>query len=336
MEKSKKIIVGITAGDMNGIGPEILLSVLSKNLFPENGVPVVYASYENLENTKNHLSMNCELRLIHSASELEDSVINVLDVDANGAAINYGKKDKAMGRLAYHCLAKAVKDLNEENIDVLVTAPINKEIIQSKHFSFMGHTDYLSENVEGSSVMMMVSESLRVALLTEHLSLSKVTSSINKDLVERRTKSIYKTLQLDFNIPNPKIAMLSIDPHAGDNGVIGTIDNMVLAPCINFMKKEGIQVDGPFPADSFFGSMKYKEFDAVVAPYHDQGLIPFKTLSFGKGVNFTSGLKYVRTSPDHGTAYEIAGKGVAKDSSFLEAIKLALAVYKNRKLTSES
>lgn len=321
---------------MNGIGPEIVLSVLSKNKLPENCVPVVYASYENLEGTKKHLSTDCKLHLIHSASELEDSVINVLDIDALGATIEYGKKDKAMGKLAYHCLAKAVKDLNEEKIDVLVTAPINKETIQSKNFSFMGHTDYLNEKIEGSSVMMMVSESLRVALLTEHLSLSKVTSSITSELVESRTKSIHKTLQLDFGIPNPKIAMLSIDPHAGDNGVIGTIDNMVLAPCINFMKKEGIQLNGPFPADSFFGSMKYKEFDAVIAPYHDQGLIPFKTLSFGKGVNFTSGLKYVRTSPDHGTAYEISGKGVAKDSSFLEAIKLALAVYKNRKLTSES
>ena len=336
MEKSKKIIVGITAGDMNGIGPEILLSVFSKNLLPENCVPLVYASHKILESTKKHLSMNCELRLIHSASELEDSVINVLDIDAFGATIDYGKKDKAMGRLAYHCLAEAVKDLNEENIDVLVTAPINKETIQSKNFSYMGHTDYLNENIEGSSVMMMVSETLRVALLTEHLSLSKVTSSITSELVESRTKSVHKTLQLDFNIHNPKIAMLSVDPHAGDNGVIGTIDNMILAPSINFMKKEGIQVDGPFPADSFFGSMKYKEFDAVIAPYHDQGLIPFKTLSFGKGVNFTSGLKYVRTSPDHGTAYEIAGKGVAKDSSFLEAIKLALAVYTNRTKASTS
>ena len=336
MGKSKKIIVGITAGDMNGIGPEIILSVLSKNKLPESCAPLVYASFENLENTNKHLSMNCELRLIHSASELEDSAINVLDIDAHGATIAYGKKDKAMGKLAYHCLAKGVNDLKEENIDVLVTAPINKETIQSKHFSFMGHTDYLNEKVEGSSVMMMVSESLRVALLTEHLSLSKVTSSITSELVENRTKSIHKTLQLDFGIHNPKIAMLSIDPHAGDNGVIGNIDNMVLAPCINFMKKEGIQVDGPFPADSFFGSMKYKDFDAVIAPYHDQGLIPFKTLSFGKGVNFTSGLKYVRTSPDHGTAYEIAGKGAAKDSSFLEAIKLALAVYTNRTKASKS
>jgi 4-hydroxythreonine-4-phosphate dehydrogenase len=334
--KSKKIIVGITVGDMNGIGPEIVLSVLSKNLLPENCVSVVYASYENLENTKRHLSIDCELRLIHSASEFKGSVINVLDIDALGAAIDYGKKDKAMGKLAYRCLAKAVKDLNEEKIDFLVTAPINKEAIQSKHFSFIGHTDYLNENVEGSPVMMMVSESLRVALLTEHLSLSKVTGSITKDLVESRTKSVHKTLQLDFNIHHPKIAMLSIDPHAGDNGVIGDTDNMVLAPCINFMKKNGIQVDGPFPADSFFGSMKYKEFDAVIAPYHDQGLIPFKTLSFGKGVNFTSGLKYVRTSPDHGTAYDIAGKGVAKDTSFLEAIKLALAVYTNRTKASTS
>ena len=315
---------------MNGIGPEIVLSVLSKNQLPENCVPVVYASYENLEGTKKHLSIDCKFHLVHSANELEDSAINVLDIDADGAAVCYGKKDKAIGNLAYHCLAKAVKDLNEEKIDILVTAPINKETIQSKHFYFMGHTDYLNENIEGSSVMMMVSEPLRVALLTEHISLSKVTSFITKNLVERRTKSIHKTLQLDFNIHNPKIAMLSIDPHAGDNGVIGTIDNMVLVPCINFMKKEGMLVDGPFPADSFFGSMKYKEFDAVIAPYHDQGLIPFKTLSFGKGVNFTSGLKYVRTSPDHGTAYEIAGKGLAKDTSFLEAIKLALAVYINR------
>ncbi len=321
---------------MNGVGPEILLSILSKNQFPENCVPLVYASYKNLERTKKHLSMNCELHLIHSASKLEESAINVLDIDARGAAVNYGKKDKVMGRLAYHCLAKAAQDLKDEKIDVLVTAPINKETIQSKNFSFTGHTDYLNENIEGSSVMMMVSESLRVALLTEHLSLSKVTSSVTEDLVESRTRSVHKTLQLDFNIREPKIAMLSIDPHAGDNGVIGTIDNMVLAPCINFMKKEGMLIDGPFPADSFFGSMKYKEFDAVIATYHDQGLIPFKTFSFGKGVNFTSGLKYVRTSPDHGTAYEIAGKGAAKDSSFREAIKLAVEVYKNRKLTIET
>ena len=321
---------------MNGIGPEILLSVLSKNLLPENCVPLVYASYENLESTKKHLSMSCELHLIHSFSELEDSVINVLDIDASGAAVHYGKRDKATGKLAYHCLAKAVKDLNQEKIDVLVTAPINKETIQSKNFSFMGHTDYLNENVEGSSVMMMVSESLRVALLTEHLSLSKVPCSITSELVENRTKSIYKTLQLDFNIHQPKIAMLSVDPHAGDNGVIGNIDNMILAPCISLMKNEGVLIDGPFPADSFFGSMKYKEFDVVIAPYHDQGLIPFKTLSFGKGVNFTSGLKYIRTSPDHGTAYEIAGKGVAKDTSFQEAIKLAVAVYTNRKATTKS
>ena len=321
---------------MNGVGPEILLSILSKNQFPKNCTPVIYASYKNLENTKRHLSINCELRLINSFSELEDSAINVLEIDALGATINYGKKDKAIGMLAYHCLAQAVKDLNGRNIDVLVTAPINKETVQSKHFSFIGHTDYLSENIEGSSVMMMVSDSLRVALLTEHLSLSKVTGFITNKLVESRTKSIHKTLQLDFNIPEPKIAMLSIDPHAGDNGVIGNIDNMVLVPCIRYMRKEGIMVNGPFPADSFFGSMKYKQFDAVIAPYHDQGLIPFKTLSFGKGVNFTSGLKYVRTSPDHGTAYEIAGKGVAKDTSFLEAIKLALAIYTNRKATSES
>jgi len=332
--KSKKIIVGITAGDMNGVGPEILLSILSKNEFPDNCVPLVYASYENLKNTNKNLSIGCELRLINTCFELEDSAINVFDIDAHGATINYGRKDKAIGKLAYHCLVQAVEDLNQGNIDVLVTAPINKETIHSKKFSFMGHTDYLNENIEGSSVMMMVSESLRVALLTEHMSLSKVAGSISKELVESRTKSIHKTLQSDFNIHDPKIAMLSIDPHAGDNGVIGTIDNMVLAPCINFMKKEGMLVDGPFPADSFFGSRKYKEFDVVIAPYHDQGLIPFKTLSFGKGVNFTSGLKHVRTSPDHGTAYEIVGQGLANDSSFREAIKLAIEVYKNRKLAT--
>ena len=321
---------------MNGIGPEILLSVLSKKQLPEGCVPLVFASYKNLERTKKHLSINCELRLINSAFDLKDSVINVLDIDSRGAAVNYGKKDKATGNLAYHCLVRAVKDLNDKKIDVLVTAPINKETIQSSNFSFMGHTDYLNENIEGSSVMMMVSKSLRVALLTEHVSLSKVTGLITKELVESRTKSIHKTLQLDFNIHEPKIAMLSVNPHAGDNGVIGNIDKAVLAPCISFMKKKGMHVDGPFPADSFFGSMKHKEFDVVVASYHDQGLIPFKTLSFGKGVNFTSGLKHVRTSPDHGTAYEIAGRGVAKDTSFLEAIKLAVEVYKNRIKASTS
>jgi 4-hydroxythreonine-4-phosphate dehydrogenase len=212
----------------------------------------------------------------------------------------------------------------------LVTAPINKNNIQTEDFKFPGHTDYLAQELEGESLMFMVTDGLRVGLLTDHVAVKDVAASITPQLIRSKITTILNSLKMDFGIGKPKIALLGINPHSGDNGVIGKEDDEVLRPVIKEMSEKGHLVFGPYAADSFFGSDNYKNFDAILAAYHDQGLIPFKTLSFGKGVNFTAGLNKVRTSPDHGTAYEIAGKGVADNSSFKEAVFMALHIFKNR------
>ena len=225
--------------------------------------------------------------------------------------------------------------MKDGKIDVLVTPPINKEAIHSNEFNFMGHTDYIDSQINGSSTMMMVSNDLRVALLTEHIPISKVTDSITSDYVKNKVNSLNETLMRDFQIERPKIAVLSIDPHAGDGGVIAQNDKKIMVPAIKKAYDSGILVYGPFSADSFFGSNEYKKYDLVIASYHDQGLIPFKTLSFGMGVNYTSGLDKIRTSPDHGTAYSIAGKGIASRDSFLCSIYLAIDIYRRRKIYDE-
>ena len=215
-------------------------------------------------------------------------------------------------------------------MDALVTAPINKNNIQSDDFKFPGHTDYLAQELEGESLMFMVTENLKVGLLTDHVAVKDAPAAINPILIRTKVRTMEKSLQMDFGIRRPKIAVLGINPHSGDNGVIGKEDDEVLKPVIREMAHAGHLVFGPYSADSFFGSDGYLNFDAVLAAYHDQGLIPFKTLSFGKGVNYTGGLSKVRTSPDHGTAYEIAGKGKADHSSFKEAVFMALHIYRNR------
>ena len=240
-----------------------------------------------------------------------------------------------MGHAAFESIKKGVKDLKEGKIDVLVTPPINKEAIHSEDFLFMGHTDYINSEINGSSTMMMVSNDLRIALLTEHIPVAKVTDLITPELVENKVNALNETLMRDFQIERPKIAILSIDPHVGDGGVIAENDKKLIVPAIKKAQDSGVLVYGPFSADSFFGSAEYKKYDLIIAAYHDQGLIPFKTLSFGMGVNYTSGLDKIRTSPDHGTAYSIAGKGVASTDSFLCSIYLAIDVYRRRKIYDE-
>ena len=213
----------------------------------------------------------------------------------------------------------------------MLTAPINKHNIQSEEFKFPGHTDYLAQELEGDCMMLMVSGNLRVGLLTDHVPVKDIANVITPELIKTKIQTIYKTLKQDFRISKPKIAVLGINPHTGDNGVIGNEDDTVLRPTLKELKESGMLVFGPYAADSFFGSDNYKNFDAIIASYHDQGLIPFKTLSFGNGVNFTAGLNKIRTSPDHGTAFEIAGKGKADASSFKEALYTAIEIYKNRK-----
>ena len=221
-------------------------------------------------------------------------------------------------------------DRKQKKIDVLVTAPIHKKAIQSKEFNFKGHTDYLNSKFKGSSLMFMITNELKVGLLTEHVPLSSVKELITEELITNKVEGIHRSLLNDFSITKPRIAVLGINPHSGDNGVIGNEDDQLLKPILKKISSTGKLVYGPYPADSFFGSDNYKNFDAIIAAYHDQGLIPFKTLSFGYGVNYTSGLEIIRTSPDHGTAFEIAGKGIADETSFKEAMFAAIDIYNTR------
>tara|TARA_A100001011_G_C14263715_1_gene823718 strand:- start:301 stop:1404 length:1104 start_codon:yes stop_codon:yes gene_type:complete len=329
--KGDKIKVGFTVGDMNGIGPEVLLKSLSDYMLLELITPVIYGPINNLVFTANHFDLDMSFNKIKNAGSSDPEKVNVINEFNVVPEISFGELDKEMGELAFSSIEKAVIDLNKNQIDVLVTAPINKEAIHSEKFNFMGHTDYIDSKVEGEAVMMMVSEGLRVALLTEHMPISKVSESITRELVDRKIKALNHTLKRDFQIERPKIAVLSIDPHGGDNGVIGSDDKKILNPAIKDLYESGILVFGPYASDSFFGSSEFKKFDLVVASFHDQGLIPFKTLSFGKGVNYTSGLSKIRTSPDHGTAFGISGKNTAMKGSFLSSIFLAIDLFKNRK-----
>jgi 4-hydroxythreonine-4-phosphate dehydrogenase len=249
--------------------------------------------------------------------------------------INFGVNDEKVGEYAIKSFVTATKSLKEGLIDVLVTAPINKYNIQSEDFKFPGHTDYLDQELEGNALMMMVQDNLRVGLLTDHIPLNQVASHLTEELIIKKIETIKQSLIQDFSISKPKIAVLGLNPHCGDGGVIGSEDDTILKPALKKIFEKGTLVFGPFAADGFFGSNQFEKYDAIVATYHDQGLIPFKTLSFGKGVNYSAGLNKIRTSPDHGTAYDIAGKGIADYNSFKEAVYLAIDVYNSRNQYAE-
>ena len=334
-DQTNNIKVGFTTGDMNGVGPEVLLNSLQNAELLSLCTPVIYGSLKNLNYTASHLGFDISFNKINSVEQSQDEKINVIDSFKNPPPISFGTLNKEMGAAAFESIKNGIKDLKEAKIDVLVTPPINKEAIHSDDFRFMGHTDYINSEINGSATMMMVSNELRVALLTEHIPVSEITNSITTELVETKLKSLSETLIRDFQIEQPKIAILALDPHAGDGGIIADNDKKLIVPAVKKMQDSGILVYGPFPADSFFGSAEYMKYDLIVASYHDQGLIPFKTLSFGMGVNYTSGLDRIRTSPDHGTAYSIAGKGVASKDSFLSSIYLAIDVYRRRKIYDE-
>ena len=332
MEKEEKIKLGISIGDLNGIGGELVIKTFEDSRMLEFCTPIIYASVKTLSFLKKHFESTLDFNSIQRAEQAVDSKVNVVTVWSDDVRINFGEEDLKIGSYAIKSLQAAVKDLKSDRIDVLVTAPINKHNIQSDEFKFPGHTDYLAQELEGDSLMFMVSDDLKVGLLTDHVPVSEVSKHITPELIKNKISIIYNSLVQDFNIRLPKIAVLGINPHTGDHGVIGSEDDEVLRPALEEIKKSGKLVYGPYAADSFFGSKNYKNFDAIVATYHDQGLIPFKTLAFGNGVNYTAGLSKVRTSPDHGTAYEIAGKGVADISSFKEAIFSGIAIFRNRNM----
>ncbi|MDO6516070.1 4-hydroxythreonine-4-phosphate dehydrogenase PdxA [Zobellia galactanivorans] len=331
MQEEGKIRLGISIGDLNGIGCEVVLKTFEDARMLDFCTPVIFASNKTISFQKKELGLDINYHGVSDASKAVDGKINVVNVWKEVPKIKFGEATPEAGKFAIASLRAAVEALKNDSIDVLVTAPINKNNIQADDFKFPGHTDFLAQELEGESLMFMVTDDLKVGLLTDHLAVKDVSAAINPILIRDKVRTIEKSLQMDFGIRAPKIALLGINPHSGDNGVIGKEDDEVLKPVIKEMSDAGHLVFGPYSADSFFGSDTYKSFDAILAAYHDQGLIPFKTLSFGKGVNYTAGLSKVRTSPDHGTAYEIAGKGEADPSSFKEAVFTALHIFKNRK-----
>lgn len=330
MKKGEKIKVGISVGDLNGIGGEIIIKAFEDNRMLEFCTPVIFASVKLFSFLKKHLKSQIHFHGINSPKQAIHGKINVVNVWKEGVEVQFGKESEIAGKYSIKSLKASTKALRADEIDVLVTAPINKHNIQSDSFNFPGHTDYLAKELEGESLMFMITDELKIGLFTDHVPLKDIATHISPELIEKKIDIIYNSLIQDFGILKPKIAVLGINPHTGDNGVIGTEDDDILRPTLKRIKEQGKLVFGPYAADSFFGSDNYKNFDAIIATYHDQGLIPFKTLSFGKGVNFTAGLNKIRTSPDHGTAYEIAGKGIADPSSFKEAIFAAIHLERTR------
>lgn len=331
MKSAQKVKLGISIGDLNGIGGEVIVKTFEDSRMLDFCTPVIFASVKTMSFLKKHFDLTLNFQGIEKPSEVIEGKVNVINVWKENVNINFGVEDPESGKYAFKSLQAAVKALKEDEIDVLVTAPINKNTIQSEDFKFPGHTDYLAQELQGNSLMLMITDNLRIGLLTDHVPLKDIAQVITPQLIENKIATIQKTLQQDFRISKPKIAVLGINPHSGDNGLIGQEDETILKPTLQNLRDKGQLVFGPYAADSFFGTKNYKNFDAVIASYHDQGLIPFKTLSFGEGVNFTAGLKKIRTSPDHGTAFEIAGKNLANINSFKEAVFKAVDIFKTRK-----
>jgi 4-phospho-D-threonate 3-dehydrogenase / 4-phospho-D-erythronate 3-dehydrogenase len=331
MDKTDKIIVGISIGDLNGIGVEVILKTFEDKRMLDFCTPVLFGATKAISYHKKALNLETPVHGITAINQINHNKINILNIWKEEVKIELGKATKESGNFAFKSLEASVEHLKENKIDVLVTAPINKENIQSEFFKTPGHTEYLEEKLEGNSLMILMTDELRIGLITGHIPIAKVAETITPDLIKSKVDTMYNSLKQDFGINKPKIAVLSLNPHCGDNGIIGKEDDDIIKPTLTEIADSGKLVFGPYAADGFFGSETYKQFDGVLATYHDQGLAPFKALSFGKGVNFTAGLSHVRTSPDHGTGYDIAGKNQANSSSFKEALFTAIQVYKSRK-----
>ncbi len=330
-DKEKKIRLGITHGDFNGIGYEIIIKSLEDNRILDFFTPVVYGLSRVMAYNRKNLNLNSfNFNTIHNSVSSRNNKINLVNISEEEIKIEYGKSDPEAGKYAHLALDKAVNDLKHNNIDVIVTAPINKENIQSENFTFPGHTEYFANKFETNDfLMLMVSDTLRIGTVTGHVPLKEVPSLLTEELLINKIEVLENSLKLDFGITKPKIAILGLNPHAGENGNIGNEENDIITPSIINAKKKGILAFGPFPADGFFAT-EYTKYDAILAMYHDQGLIPFKTLAFNSGVNYTAGLPYVRTSPAHGTAYDMAGKNNASAESMVSAMYLAVDIYRNR------
>lgn len=331
-EENNTIKVGVTHGDINSISYEIIIKTFLDKRMLENITPIVFGSSKAASYHRKALNINnFNLNLVKSPSQAVEHRTNIVNIIDQEVKIELGKSTTIAGELAFMSLEAAVNAMNSKDIDVLVTGPINKNNIQSDKFSFPGHTEYLAERFgEHDDLMLMIGNDIRIGVMTGHIALREVPNVINQDLILRKLKILNKSLQQDFAIEKPKIALLGLNPHAGDEGLIGKEEQEVIIPAIEEANNRGILAFGPYPADGLFGTPNYRKFDAVMAMYHDQGMLPFKALAFNSGVNYTAGLPIIRTSPAHGTAYEIAGKGMASEESFREAVYLACEIYRNR------
>lgn len=328
--------VGITHGDYNGANYEILMKVFDDGHIAELFTPIIYGSPKIFKEYRKILDLpEVNYNIIEHADAARKGAVNIIDIMEFEPEVLPGQSTRKAGTAARTALNRAVEDLKEGKIDVLVTSPINKENIQSDDFRFPGHTEFLESRLggddNGKALMILCSERLKVALVTTHLPISEVASHITEENILDKLSAFNESLENDFTRPHPKIAVLSLNPHSGDNGVLGKEEQEIIAPAIAKARDENIMAFGPYAADGFFGSGNYRKFDGVLAMYHDQGLIPFKLLSMENGVNYTAGLSFVRTSPDHGTAYDIAGKGVAEADSLRSAIYAAMDIVRNRR-----
>ena len=331
-----KIKIGISVGDINGIGLEVILKTLAQKKILEYCIPVIYGSTKVVSYHKNIAEVDLHYQSLRSAHHLAESKVNVVNCWNESVNITVGKATDVGGQFALRSLEAATKDLKNGLIHGLVTAPISKEAMKMANFPFPGHTEYLTKELGSQeSLMFMLSDRIKVGLVTNHDPLKNVVEKVNKNLILKKLSIMEESLKVDFGIERPIIAVLGLNPHAGDNGVIGEEEEQLIRPAVVEAKKKGTMVMGPFPADSFFGSGHYAKFDGILAMYHDQGLIAFKTLAFGDGVNYTAGLSGIRTSPDHGTAFDIAGKNTADPASFRKAMYYAIDIARNRKAHRE-
>ena len=335
--EERKIRVAITQGDTNGVGYEVILKVFSDPNILELCTPIIYGSPKIASYHRKALNLEVPYTIINHAEEARDGRVNLLACFDDEIKIEMGQPSQEAGAAALKALDRAMTDYRSELYDVLVTAPINKATIQSPGFHFPGHTEYIETSVgEGEkALMILMNETLRVALVTTHLPIKDIAKAITKEGIIEKATIFHKALKRDFRISSPRIAVLSLNPHAGDNGLLGSEEKDIILPAIEELADKGIQAFGPFAADGFFGSGAYDRFDGVLAMYHDQGLAPFKTIALESGVNYTAGLPIVRTSPDHGTSYDIAGKGIADENSMRQAIFTAIDVFRNRQFYDE-
>lgn len=335
--EERKIRVGITHGDINGVGYEVILKAFSDPTMLELCTPIIYGSPKVAAYHRKAMDIQTTFSIVNSRADIQDGRVNILNCTEDELKVELTKPTAEAGKAALSALEKTLQDYREGVFDVLVTAPINKHTIQSDTFHFPGHTEYIEERVgKGEkALMILLKDDFRVALVTGHIPVSEISRTLTKELIMEKMAIFHRSLKQDFGIDSPRIAVLSLNPHAGDEGLIGTEEQTVIIPAMQEMMAKGVLCFGPYPADGFMGSGNYAHFDGILAMYHDQGLAPFKALAMDEGVNFTAGLPIVRTSPAHGTAYDIAGQGIASEDSFRQAIYVALDVFRNRQIERE-